>query len=87
VNDENTRLVDHCGEITQRMTKRRPKTLAGIAAMAATIKEDQSHFWKNPEEDRDWDILLVTRFLDGLIDLGQASCLADRVLAEDGEAR
>jgi hypothetical protein len=26
-----------------------------------------AHYWKDPENDRDWDIALLTRFLDGLI--------------------
>jgi hypothetical protein len=75
-----TNLVDS-------MIKLRPKTLVGIAAVAAMFKADQAHFWKKPEADRDREISLLTRFLDGLIDLGQAPSLADRVLAEEGEAR
>jgi|ERR1700733_11522170 hypothetical protein len=87
LNDE---LSDLCLSETNRvdsMIKLQPKTPAGIAVVAAAFKADQNHFWKKPEEDRDWEISLLTRFLDGLIDLGEAPCLADRVLAEDGEAR
>lgn len=46
-----TNLVDS-------MIKLQPKTLAGIAAVARAFKEDQSHFWKKPELDRDWEISL-----------------------------
>jgi hypothetical protein len=49
-----------------------PKTLERITAVAATLKDyPLSHHWKEPEEDRDWDVDILTGFLDGLIELGQ----------------
>jgi hypothetical protein len=86
----NEELSDLCireTHLVDSMIKLQSKTPAGIAAVAAAFKADQDHFWKEPEPDRDWHISLLTRFLDGLIDLGQASCLAVRVAPEDGEAR
>lgn len=56
--------------LIERMIDLRPKTLAGIAAVAASLKEDQSHFWDETEKSRDWDILLVTKFIDALIECG-----------------
>jgi hypothetical protein len=84
-----TDLSDLCLSETylvDSMIKLQPKTLAGIAATAAAFKEDQAHFWKKPETDRDWEISLLTRFLDGLIDLGQAPRIVDRPLVAHGEA-
>ncbi len=83
--DEIAKLEERASHLTERMIALRPKTLSGIAAVAATIKEDQCHFWKEPEKDRDWDVVLVTRFIDGLIELAQAD-LADRMPAKEGEA-
>jgi len=54
------------------MIKLRPTTRDGIAAVAAAFKGDQGHFCKEPEPDGDWKISLLTRFLDRLIELGQA---------------
>ena len=52
----------------------RPKTLAGLAALAATMKEDALYsYWNTPDEDRDWDVMLITRFLDGLIERGSVA--------------
>jgi hypothetical protein len=87
LNDELSDLYIRETSLVDSMIKLQPKTPAGIAAVAAAFKADQDHFWKKPESDRDWEISLLTRFLDGLIGLGQAPFLADRVLAEDGEAR
>jgi hypothetical protein len=56
-------------DIMESMIALRPKTLAGLAALAATMKEDALRsYWNKPDEDRDWDVMLVTRFLDGLIE-------------------
>jgi hypothetical protein len=36
------------------------------------MKEDALRsYWNKPDEDRDWDVMLITRFLDGLIEVGQ----------------
>jgi hypothetical protein len=41
-----------------------PKTPRGIAAVAATLKEDGlGGYWDEPDEDPDWSKMLVTRFL------------------------
>jgi hypothetical protein len=51
----------------------RPRTLAGIIATARSLKEyPLDHLWAEPDEDRDWDVMLLTRFLDVLIEIGQA---------------
>jgi hypothetical protein len=68
VNDEIAVLDERVAELVERMILLRPKTPAGIAAVAASIREDQRHFWKEPEIDRNWDVSLVTRFIDGLIE-------------------
>jgi hypothetical protein len=69
--------------IVERMIALKPKTPKGIAAIAATLKEDLlSHHWKEQEEDRDYDVHLTTQFLDGLIEVGQLQGNADRVLTE-----
>ena len=49
----------------------RPKTLAGITAVVATLNYVLDYHWKEPEVDRDWDVAILTHFLDGLIKLGQ----------------
>jgi hypothetical protein len=72
--------------IVDSMIKLRPRKQLGIAAVAAAFKADQDHFWKEPEPDRNWEISLLTRFLDGLIDLGQAPRIVDRPLVAHGEA-
>jgi hypothetical protein len=82
ISDLNLRATD----LVDSMIKLQPKTLAGIAATAAAFKEDQANFWEEPEPDRDWEISLLTRFLDGLIDLGKAPRVADRVLVQGEEA-
>jgi hypothetical protein len=74
--------------IAQEMIALRPKTPAGLAAVAATLKEwDLSHYWTKPDIDMDWDVMLITRFLDGLIELGQAQGVADHAPAQGEEAR
>ena len=52
-----------------------PRKQLRIAAVASAFKAAQSHFWKEPEPERDWDISLLTRFLDWLID--QAPCVEE----------
>jgi hypothetical protein len=70
VNDENNRLEERATNLVERMIELRPRTRAGIAAVAACFKADQDHLWKDPEPDRDWEVSLVTRFIDGLIECG-----------------
>jgi hypothetical protein len=72
VNTEISDLRSRASFLVERMILLRPQTPAGIAAVAASIKEDQSHFWKEPEERRDWDVSLITRFIDGLLDRGSS---------------
>jgi hypothetical protein len=56
-------------QIVERMLDFRPTTLAGIAAVAATLRDDElEHLWAKPEDDRDWGILMLTRFIDGLLE-------------------
>jgi hypothetical protein len=45
VNDEIADLNERAGILVERMILLRPKTPGGIAAVAASIKEDQTHFW------------------------------------------
>jgi hypothetical protein len=71
LNDDVSDLCLRETNLVDSMIKLQPKTPAGIAAVAAAFKADQNHFWKSPEADRDWDISLLPRFLDGLMDLGQ----------------
>ena len=41
------------------------------AAVAATLREDAlDHYWKEPIAKRDWDVDLVTRFIDALVVAG-----------------
>ena len=62
-------LNSRANDIMEGMIALRPKTLAGLAALAATMKEDALRsYWNKPDEDRDWDVMHVTRFLDGLIE-------------------
>ena len=53
VNREIADLNERVGILVERMILLRPKTPAEIAAVAASIKEDQRHFWKEPEIDRE----------------------------------
>jgi hypothetical protein len=63
-------LNSRANAIVERMVALRPRTSAGLAAVAATMKEDALwRHWDKPEENRDWDVMLITRFLDGLIAL------------------
>jgi hypothetical protein len=70
LNDELSDLEGKSTYLVDSMIKLRPRKRLGIAAVAAAFKDNQSHFWKKPEPDRDWEISLLTRFLDSLIDLG-----------------
>jgi hypothetical protein len=80
-------LNSRANAIVESMISLRPKTLAGVGAVAATMKEDAlNQYWDKPEEDRDFDVSLITRFLDGLIELGQMRGDADRVVANAREA-
>jgi flagellar biosynthesis/type III secretory pathway protein FliH len=72
VNTEISDLRSRASFLVERMILLRPQTPAGVAAVAASIKEDQPRFWKKPEKDRDWDVSLVTRFIDGLVERGSS---------------
>jgi hypothetical protein len=61
-------LNERAGVLVEHMISLRPDTQAGITAVAASFKENQHHFWKELEADRDWDVELLTRFIDGLIE-------------------
>jgi hypothetical protein len=71
--EEQNRLSAPLSRIIERMVALKPKTVAGIAAIAVVLRADAlSSWWSKPERDRDWDIELVTRFLDGLIETREA---------------
>jgi phosphoglycolate phosphatase-like HAD superfamily hydrolase len=58
------------GHLIERMIEVGPKTPASIAAVASALKEEVlDHLWDKPKDDRDWDVELLTRFLDGLISM------------------
>ena len=70
-------LDSRANVILERMVALRPRTLAGLAALAATMKEDAlGSYWNKPDEDRDWDVMLITRFIDGLIEVGRGPGVA-----------
>jgi hypothetical protein len=54
---EHCDLCERATYLVDSMIKRRPKTLRGIATVAAAFKADQAHFWEKPEPDRDWKFL------------------------------
>ena len=57
-------------EVSRADARARPRTPASIAAVAAVLRDEAfAHYWKETEDDRDWDVALLTRFLDGLIAL------------------
>jgi hypothetical protein len=63
---------ERAGNFAESMIALRPKTLAGITAVAATLKDYAiREYWKEPVEDRDWDVEIITGFLDCLIELGR----------------
>jgi hypothetical protein len=73
LNAEIAALNERAGGFAERMIALRPKTLAGITAVAATLKDYAlSQYWRETKEDRDWDVEIITGFLDCLIELGQA---------------
>jgi hypothetical protein len=77
LNDEIAALNERACNFAERMIALRPKTLAGITVVAATLKDYAiSEYWKEPVEDRDWDVKILTEFLDCLIGLGQAEAAA-----------
>ena len=77
LNDELSDIEDRLTNILDGMIKLRPRKQDEIAAVAAAFKDDQDHFWKKPKSDRDWEISLLTRLIDGLIDLVQAPCVPE----------
>jgi hypothetical protein len=67
-NDELDQMGVKLSRLVERMLDLRPTTPAGIAAVAATLREDNlAHYWNKPARNRDYDVELVTRFIDGLI--------------------
>jgi hypothetical protein len=68
--EEIEQLDRRVGRIIDRMLELGPKTPVSIAGLAAVLKDEAlAHYWKQPENDRDWDVALLTQFLDGLISL------------------
>jgi hypothetical protein len=68
--DEIEQIDRRAGQIIEQMLELVPKTPASIAAAASALKEEAlGHLWDQSEGDRDWDVALLTRFLDGLISL------------------
>ena len=66
--EEIEQIDRRAGHLIERMLELGPKTPASIAAVASALKEEVlDHLWDEPEADRDWDIELLTQFLDGLI--------------------
>jgi hypothetical protein len=73
----------HADRNTEQMIALEPKTPSGIAAVAATLKEDGlGDYWDTSDRDRDWDKILISGFLDALI-----AAAADRVPAQGPSAR
>ncbi len=69
INDQVADVDLSIGSLVERMVALRPKTLAGIIATARSLRERPlDHLWAEPEDDRDWDVMLPTRFIDGLIE-------------------
>ena len=68
-------LFAHCGRIlpywhAQASQQRAPKSVR--QRESRSLKEEPLEtYWAEPEEDRDWDVMLLTRFLDALIEIGQ----------------
>jgi hypothetical protein len=70
-NDATERMSEDLARLVERMLALGPTTLAGIAAVAATLREDAlDHYWKEPIAKRDWDVELVTQFIDALVVAG-----------------
>ena len=70
LNDQVSDVDIRAGELVERMIAFRPKTLAGLIATARSLKAQAiDHLWAEPEGDRDWDVMLLTRFFDGLIEI------------------
>jgi hypothetical protein len=68
--DEIEQIDRRAGHLIERMLQLGPKTPSSIAAVALALKEEVlNHLWEAPKDDRDWDVELLTRFLDGLIAL------------------
>jgi hypothetical protein len=73
--DGHNKAVEQMGvelsRIVERMLDLGPTTLAGIAAVAATLREDAlASYWEEPAQNRDWDVELVTRLIDALVVAG-----------------
>jgi hypothetical protein len=65
-------MSDELDEIVKRMIDLRPTTPGGIAAIAASLRDEAlSSYWNEPVAERDCDVEVITRFLDALIEIGQ----------------
>jgi hypothetical protein len=75
--DAENDLADEADRISAKMRGTRPKTFAGVAAIAYALKLNEAHgYWDAPEGDRDWEARCVTQFIDRLIELGMPSATA-----------
>ena len=73
--DESSALT---GRVWREMVSIQPTSLAGIAAFAEGLKIDAcSHYWHEPKDDRDWDILLCSELIDLLIEFAPGRPLAE----------
>jgi hypothetical protein len=62
-------LTDRMGKTIDRMLALKPRTPAGIAAVAKTLKDEPlADYWADGAGDNDWAIDVITQFLDGLIE-------------------
>jgi len=81
--EEIEQIDRRAGHLIERMLELGPKTPASIAAVASALKDEAlSHHWDKPGDDRDWDVALLTRFLDGLIALLPQATNEDEDLPE-----
>jgi hypothetical protein len=64
-------MSDDLDKIVKQIIDLRPTTPAGIAAIAASLREDAlSSYWTKPVAERDCDVEVITRFFDALIETG-----------------
>jgi hypothetical protein len=69
-----------------RSSRRLEREASAISKSSGCCAEDALRgYWNKPDEDRDWDVVHITRFLDSLIEVGSARAV-NRVAADAGEA-
>jgi hypothetical protein len=74
---EQNDLFEEGERISEQMRAIRPKTFAGVAALAYALKvHGAPGYWDEAEDDRDWQEFCVTQFIDRLIELGMPSATA-----------